>query len=59
MIKENQNFLNRMHVVLDAFVIVIAYVLSWYLRFRSGIFEMDPWYLSLHVYISVLIFIVP
>ena len=59
MIKENQNFLNRMHVVLDAFVIVIAYVLSWYLRFRSGIFEMDPWYLSLQVYMSVLIFIVP
>ena len=48
-----------MHVVLDAFVIVIAYVLSWYLRFRSGIFEMDPWYLSLQVYMSVLIFIVP
>ncbi len=29
------------------------------LRFRSGIFEMDPWYLSLQVYMSVLIFIIP
>ena len=40
-------------------MIVISYVLSWYLRFRSGIFEMDPWYLSLQVYMSVLIFIIP
>ena len=40
-------------MVLDAVVIVISYVLSWYLRFRSGIFEMDPWYLSLQVYMSV------
>ena len=43
MIKENQGLLNKIHVVLDAVVIVISYVLSWYLRFRSGIFEMDPW----------------
>ena len=55
MIKENQGLLNKIHVVL----IVISYVLSWYLRFRSGIFEMDPWYLSLQVYMSVLIFIIP
>lgn len=59
MIKENQGLLNKIHVVLDAVVIVISYVLSWYLRFRSGIFEMDPWYLSLQVYMSVLIFIIP
>ena len=59
MIKENQGLLNKIHVILDAVVIVISYVLSWYLRFRSGIFEMDPWYLSLQVYMSVLIFIIP
>ena len=59
MIKENQGLLNKIHVVLDAVVIVISYVLSWYLRFRRGIFEMDPWYLSLQVYMSVLIFIIP
>ena len=59
MIKENQSFLNKLHVVLDALVIAVSYVLSWYLRFRSGIFEMDAWYLSLQVYMSVLIFIIP
>lgn len=47
MIKENQKLLNRIQVVLDAGVIIVAYVLSWYIRFRSGLFDLDPWYLSL------------
>lgn len=59
MIKENQRLLNRMQVVLDAFVIIASYVLSWYLRFRSGIFELDTWYLSLQEYMRLLIYIVP
>ena len=46
MIKENQKLLNRIQVVLDAGVIIVAYVLSWYIRFRSGLFDLDPWYLS-------------
>ena len=50
MIKENQKLLNRIQVVLDAGVIIVAYVLSWYIRFRSGLFDLDPWYLSLREY---------
>lgn len=59
MIKDNQKVFNRIHVVLDAMVIAIAYVLSWYIRFRSGIFELDEWYLPLHVYMRALIYIIP
>lgn len=59
MIKENQKLLNRLQVVLDAFVIVAAYVLAWYVRFRSGIFLLDEWYLSLNDYMRLLIYIVP
>ncbi len=33
MIKENQKHFNRLHVVLDAFVIVIAYFLAWMIKF--------------------------
>ena len=40
MIKENQKLLNRIQIVLDAVVIIAAYVLSWYIRFRSGLFEL-------------------
>ena len=54
MIKENQKLLNRIQVVLDAGVIIVAYVLSWYIRFRSGLFDLDPWYLSLREYMKVL-----
>ena len=59
MIRENQHFLNRLHVVLDAIVLIISYILAWYLRFKSGIFEIDPWFLSLRAYMMALIFIVP
>ena len=50
MIKENQKFLNQIQVVLDGIVIIIAYAMAWYIRFRSGIFELDIWYLSLQDY---------
>ena len=51
MIKENQKLLNQIQVVLDGIVIILAYALSWYIRFRSGIFELDEWYLSLQEYL--------
>lgn len=59
MIKNNQHILNRIHVFLDAAVIVASYVLAWALRFKAGIFPIDAWYLSLRVYMSALIFIIP
>lgn len=59
MIKDNQKLLNRMHILVDAIVIVFSYVSSWYLRFKSGIFDLDPWFLALQEYMKVLIFIVP
>ena len=33
MIKENQKHFNRLHVVLDAFVIIIAYFIAWMIKF--------------------------
>ena len=59
MIKENQKLLNQIQVVLDGIVIILAYALSWYIRFRSGIFELDEWYLSLQEYMKWLWGIVP
>lgn len=32
MIKDNQRYLNRIHVVLDAVVTVISYIMAWWLR---------------------------
>ena len=33
MIKENQKHFNRLHVALDAFVIIIAYFIAWIIKF--------------------------
>ena len=59
MIKDNQKILNRIHVVIDALVIALSYGLAWYLRFKSGIFELDPWFLSLQEYMRAIFYIVP
>lgn len=59
MIRENQTLLNRLQIVIDGVTILISYVIAWYLRFESGIFELDAGYLSFQVYMSALVFIVP
>lgn len=58
-IKDNQKMLNRLHVVIDGIVIIFSYIAAWYLRFRSGIFELDPWFLSLQEYVRALLIVVP
>ncbi|SHK15792.1 undecaprenyl-phosphate glucose phosphotransferase [Hespellia stercorisuis] len=59
MIKDNQKYFNRIHVVIDGLVVALSYVFAWFIRFRSGLFTLDPWYLSFDVYMSALIYIVP
>lgn len=59
MIKDNQKYFNRMHVFIDALVILISYVLAWYLRFKTDIFVQDAWYLKLSTYMQALLYIVP
>ena len=34
LIKENQKHFNRLQVVIDAFVIVISYVMAWVIKFQ-------------------------
>ncbi len=59
MIKDYQKFLNKIHVAADAIVIILSYIAAWYLRFKSGLFELDPWFYSLREYMRALYFIVP
>ena len=47
MIKNNQKLLNTLHFVIDALAIIFSYVAAWYIKFRSGIFELGAWHLSL------------
>lgn len=59
MIKDNQKRLNRLHVVLDALVIVAAYVLSWFLFVQITFTGTNIGVLPVGMYMSALVFIVP
>ena len=63
MIKDNQKIFNRLHVLLDALVIILSYAAAWFLKFRSGIAPFytgaDVGALSGRTYFSALYLIVP
>ncbi len=58
LIKDNQKYFNRLHVVIDGFVIVAAYLLAWYLQFTFFVDDQTG-KLSDKVYLSTLLVIVP
>ena len=61
MIKDNQQLLNRLHLVIDAIVVAISYVLAWYLKFATRFAENDPavGVLDMKTYFGALWFLVP
>lgn len=59
MIKDNQQHLNRLHVVIDALVTVAAYLLAWWLKFESGLLAVTGGSLPVAIYMSALVCIVP
>ena len=56
MIKENQKHFNRLQVVIDAFVIVISYVMAWVIKFQ--ILKNDDGKLPFRTYMFVMVCIV-
>lgn len=58
MIKDNQRYLNRLHVVVDAVVTIISYIAAWWLRIvvfqKPGEGTLEP-----KVYFAALLIIVP
>lgn len=59
MIKDNQRYLNRLHIVLDVIGIMLSYVLAWYLKFNTSIFFGVVSMYSGTDYVMALIGIVP
>ncbi len=61
MIKDNQKIFNRLHLLIDAVVVAVSYMLSWYLRFESGLIaeEQGAGALSMQHYFSAMYYIVP
>ncbi|MCB5712104.1 undecaprenyl-phosphate glucose phosphotransferase [Lactonifactor longoviformis] len=59
MIKDNQKHFNRLHVVIDAFVIAVSYWLAWFIKFESPFFQNSVKTLSFERYMAALVVMVP
>ncbi|MTI53331.1 undecaprenyl-phosphate glucose phosphotransferase [Geosporobacter ferrireducens] len=59
MIKSHQRLLNSILVVIDAFVICMALVAAWYIRFQTNLLGAGEDLLGFNAYIWPLLFIVP
>lgn len=59
MIKDNQKYFNRLHVVVDAVVIIASYVFAWWLMFESKFSDQSAGRLAMGFYFSALYFLVP
>lgn len=57
MIKENQKHFNRLHVVVDAFVIILSYFMAWMIKFV--LMDSSVRVLPLRIYALAAVFIVP
>ena len=61
MIKDNQKYFNRLHVVLDGLMIAASYILAWWLKFESSFSDqsVEVGVLPVSIYMSALYLIVP
>lgn len=59
MIKDNQKYFNRLHLLIDALVIAGSYMLSWYLKFEGPFADKTKGAHSMFFYFSALYFVVP
>lgn len=61
MIKDNQKYFNRLHLLMDAAVVAISYLLAWYIKFCTIFADTEPGAgaLDMGTYFSFLYFVVP
>lgn len=59
MIKDNQQHFNRLHILIDAIVVIASYAFAWWLKFASGVLDHEVGVLSFEIYMRALIIIVP
>lgn len=61
MIKDNQKYFNRLHLLVDAVVVAFSYLLAWYIKFCTIFADTEPGAgaLDMRTYFSFLYFVVP
>lgn len=61
MIKGNQKIFNRIHLLVDAIVVAVSYMLAWYIKFATIFADTKPGVdaLTMRTYFNALYFLVP
>ena len=59
MIKQNQKLINNTIVFIDAVVMVLSFLLTWYIRIHSGIMDIEGGLLTFKEYLIPVIIMVP
>lgn len=61
MIKDNQKYFNRLHLLVDAAVVAVSYLFAWYIKFCTIFADTEPGAgaLDMRTYFSFLYFVVP
>ncbi len=61
MIKDNQKYFNRLHLLVDAAVVAVSYLFAWYIKFCTVFADTEPGAgaLDMRTYFSFLYFVVP
>ncbi|MFP3156360.1 undecaprenyl-phosphate glucose phosphotransferase [Lachnospiraceae bacterium ZAX-1] len=59
MIKDNQRYFNRLHVLLDSCIMILSYISAWWIKFHSGFLTVKEGVLPTGTYMQVLLFLVP
>ena len=59
MIKDNQKRLNRVHVLLDALITILAYALAWFVVISGRVMDTPGGTLPPRIYFAALLFVVP
>ncbi len=59
MIKDNQKYFNRLHLIMDMFIVALSYWLAWYIKFKTELFGSGIETLSFRQYMNALFFVVP
>ncbi len=59
MIKDNQKYFNRLHLLIDALVVAGSYMLSWYLKFEGPFADKSKGALEMEFYFSAMYVLIP
>lgn len=59
MIKDNQKYFNRLHILLDAIIVAVSYMVAWWIKFEGPLADTSAGAYTMESYFYALYFLVP